>query len=81
MVMRCPKKKIKDEMCKLESELHAMMLMETADPLPVSHGDGTVRWQGTHLNTARGREFYRPEVVIEFLKSERVTHNTGATSM
>jgi hypothetical protein len=52
--MSCREKQIKDEMGKeantndngKDDELLAKMLKDSADPLPLSQGDGTVRWQG-----------------------------------
>ena len=54
LVMSCREKQIKDEMGKeantngngKDDELLAKMLKDSADPLPLSQGDGTVRWQG-----------------------------------
>ena len=54
MVMSCREKQIQDEMGKeantddngKDDELLAKVLKDSADPLPLSQGDGTVRWQG-----------------------------------
>ena len=53
--MNCPEQQIKDEMGNKaktnandsgeDDEVLAKML-KSADPHPVRHGDGTVRWQG-----------------------------------
>ena len=52
--MSCREKQIQDEMGKeantddngKDDELLAKVLKDSADPPPLSQGDGTVRWQG-----------------------------------
>ena len=56
MLMNCPEQQIKDEMGNKaktnandnaeDDEVLAKILEDSADPFPVSQGDGTVRWQG-----------------------------------